>query len=150
MAFPASGLFVATQVSAGTGAIVLDYGLETHRGALYTNAITADLTTDTAYGVAPWNANEVANGNGYTTGGVLLTTTVYVHTATGVVKWDFDDPTWAAPTTITARGILYYADALAGNNAIAAANFGADVVSTNGSFVVAIHANGIFTVDWVP
>lgn len=148
MAFPTSGLFVATQVSAGTGGIVLNYDLETHKVALFTNAITADLTTNTAYGVAPWNANEVV-GAGYTAGGIALTSTTYAHTSGGVVVWDAADPSW--PTaTITARGALYYADALAGDNAIAAQTFGADIASTGGTFLITLAAGGIFSIDFVP
>lgn len=150
MAFPASGLFVATQVSAGTGGIVLNYDVETHRAALYTDSVTgADLTADTAWNVGPWASNEVANGSGYTTGGELLTTTVYVHTTGGVVKWDATDTQWVS-ATFTTRGVLLYADALAGNNAIAALNFGSNVPVSNGTFQIQWASAGIFTIDFVP
>lgn len=150
MAFPTSALFVPTFVGAlGTTQLALDLDLETHRVALYTNSVTgADLTTDTAYGVAPWNANEVT-GTGYTAGGALLTTTTFVHTSGGVVRFDADDTAWTT-STITARGCLIYADALAGNNGIAAITFGADYSSTAGTFTVQWNASGIFTVDLVP
>lgn len=149
MAFPASGLFVPTQVTAGNGTIVLNYDLETHRVALYTNSVAApDLTVDTAYGVAPWNANEVV-GTGYTAGGALLTSTTYAHTSGGVVMWDAADPSWST-ATITARGALYYADALAGNQGILAQTFGADIVSTAGTFLITLAAGGLMSVDWVP
>lgn len=150
MAFPASGLFVATFVDAlDTTQLALDLDLDTHKAALFTNSITADLTSDTAYGVAPWNANEVANGNGYTTGGATVTGTTWVHTTGGVVKWDTDDVSWPA-ASFTARGALYYADALAGNNAIMAQNFGADFTATAGTFLIQQHASGLFTIDFVP
>lgn len=151
MTFPNSGLFVATFVDAlDTTQLALDLDLETHKAALYTNSVVApDLTVDTAYGVSPWNANEIPNGSGYTTGGKLCTTTVYVHTSGGVVKFDCDDITWTT-ATITARGALYYADALAGNNSFFAQNFGADIVSTAGDFVIQQHASGLWTVDYVP
>lgn len=150
MAFPNSGLFVPTDVSARTGGIVLNLDAETHRGALFLDAITGtDLTVDTAYNVAPWNANEVANGSGYTTGGELLASTTYVHTTGGVVKWDANDLQWTT-ATFTARGVLLYADALAGNNAIAALNFGSNVPVSNGTFAVQWATAGIFTIDLVP
>lgn len=152
MAFPASGLFVATFVDAlDTTQLALDLDLETHKVALFLNALTgADLTTDTAYGVGAWASNEVANGNGYTTGGVALTGTTFVHTAAGVVVWDAStDPSWAA-ATFTARGALYYADALAGNNAIMAQTFGADITATAGTFLITLAAGGIFSIDFVP
>lgn len=150
MAFPASGLFVATFVDVlDTTQLALDLDLETHKCALYTNSIVSpDLTVDTAYGVSPWNANEVT-GTGYTSGGATVTGTTWVHTSGGVVKWDTDDVSWST-ATITARGALYYADALAGNNAIYAQTFGADVVSTAGTFLIQQNASGLFTIDFVP
>lgn len=150
MTFPASGLFVATYVDVlDTTQLAIDLDLETHKVALWTNTGTYDLTTDTAYGVAPWNANEVASGGGYTTGGATLTGTTWLHTSGGVVVWDATDPSWAT-ATITARGALYYADALAGNNAIMAQTFGADIVSTGGTFLITLAAGGIFSIDFVP
>lgn len=150
MVFPASGLFVPTFRDAlGTTQLAVDLDLETHRVALFTNSVVApDLTTDTAYGVAPWSANEVT-GTGYTAGGALLTGTTYLHTSGGVVVWDANDPSWST-ATITARGALYYADALAGNNALVAQTFGADIVSTAGTFLITLAAGGIFSIDFVP
>lgn len=151
MAFPASALATATFVDVlDTTQLAIDLDLETHKVALYTNSVTgADLTTDTAYGVSPWNANEVANGGGYTTGGQALTGTTFVHTSGGVAMWDATDPSWST-ATITARGALYYADALAGNNIIMAQTFGADIVSTAGTFLVTLAAGGLFSIDFVP
>lgn len=149
MAFPTSALAVATFVDAwDTTQLALDLDLDTHRIALWTNTGTYDLTVDTAYNVAPWNANEAA-GTGYTAGGALLVGTTILHTSGGVVVWDATDPSWAT-TTITARGGLYYADALAGNNIILAQTFGADITSTAGTFLVTLAAGGIFSVDFVP
>lgn len=151
MAFPASGLFVPTFLDIfDTTQLAVDLDLETHKVALYTNSVTgADLTTDTAYGVGAWASNEVANGGGYTTGGALLTGTTFTHTGTGVCMWDATDPSWAT-ATITARGALYYADALAGNNAIMAQTFGADIVSTAGTFLITLAAGGLFSIDVIP
>lgn len=150
MAFPSSGLFVPTFISGLDGTIVLDLNVSTHKVALYTNSVTAaDLTTDTAYGVGAWASNEVASGGGYTTGGNLLVSPTFLHTTLGVVSWDATDPVWTT-STITARGALYYADALVGNNAIVAQTFGADISSTGGSFTIVLAATGIFTIDLVP
>lgn len=150
MAFPSSGLFVPTFVDIGdTTQLTIDLDLETHKVALFTNSLTgADLTTDTAYGVGAWASNEVPNGSGYTTAGATLTGTTYTHTGSGVIMWDATDPSWAT-STITARGALYYADALAGNNAIMAQTFGADIVSTGGTFLITLAAGGIYNWDLV-
>jgi hypothetical protein len=150
MAFPTSGLFVATFVDAlDTTQLALDLDLDTHKVALYTNSVTgADLTTDTAYGVGAWASNEVT-GTGYTVGGATLVGTTFLHTSGGVVVWDATDPSWST-STITARGALYYADVLAGNNAIVAQTFGADITSTAGTFLITLAAGGIFSIDFVP
>lgn len=151
MAFPSSGLFVVTFVDAlDTTQLALDLDLDTHKVALFTNSVTgADLTTDTAYGVGAWASNEVPNGSGYTTGGATFTGTSWAHTGTGTIMWDGTDPSWST-STITARGALYYADALAGNNAIVAQTFGADIASTGGTFLITLAAGGVFNVDVVP
>lgn len=151
MAFPTSGLFVVTFVDAlDTTQLALDLDLDTHKVALYTNSVTgADLTTDTAYGVGAWASNEVANGSGYTTGGAAFTGTTFVHSSGGLITWDGTDPSWST-ASFTARGALYYADALAGNNGIVAQTFGADITATGGTFLVTLAAGGVFNVDIVP
>jgi len=61
----------------------------------------------------------------------------FVTGSSGTTAWiDFTtDPTWAN-STITARGALIYNDTLAGKNAVAVLDFGADITSTNGTFLV--------------
>lgn len=148
MAFPTSRLAVATFIDAlDTTQLALDLDLETHKVALFNNSVTgADLTTDTAYGVGAWASNE-SSGTGYTAGGIALTGTTFTHTGSGVLTFDATDSSWAT-STITARGGLIYADALAGNNIIVAVNFGADYTSTAGTFLVTWNASGIFTVTF--
>jgi hypothetical protein len=149
MAFPSSGLFVATFLDAlDTTQTAINLDLDTHKFALYTNSITADLTADTAYDASPWNANEVT-GTGYTAGGFTMTTSTFTHTASGVLKYDSDDPSWST-STITARGGMAYADALASNNNLFAINFGADYTSTAGTFLVTVPAGGWWTWDLIP
>jgi len=151
MAFPSSGLFVATFVDlADTTQLALDLDLETHKLALFLDAVAgANLVTDTAYGVGAWASNEVANGSGYTTGGAAITTTTYTSTGSGVITWDAADTAWTS-ATFTARGGLAYADALAGNNGIIAVNFGSDIAVTAGTFTVQWNASGIFYNDIIP
>jgi hypothetical protein len=150
MAITASGLFVLTFIDVlDTTQLALDLDLETHKVAMFTNSITPNFSTDTAYGVAPYNANEVS-GTGYTSGGTVLTSTALSESPTGTIMYDAADTSWASSTITNARGALLYADALAGNNAICLINFGADYSTNNGTFTIQYAATGLFTWDVTP
>jgi hypothetical protein len=110
----------------------------TYKMALYTSAATLGAAT-TAYSAT----NEVANGGGYTTGGITLTGRA-VSLVSGVGILDWTDPVWAA-ATITARGALIYNDTVVGKPAIGVLDFGADITSTNGNFTVDLPAAGAAT-----
>lgn len=146
MAFPTSGLYVATFVDAlDTTQLALDLDLETHKVALYTNSVTIDLTSAVGYSAT----NEVS-GTGYTAGGVALTGTTFVHTATGVCTFDATDSSWTTATISSIRGAVIYADALGSDNGICAVNFGGDFQVTAGTFTIQWNASGIFTIDFLP
>ena len=148
----ASGFFVPTMIDIlDVTQLAVDFDLETHRAALFTNSLAAtDLVTNTAYGVAPYNANEVPNATGYTTGGELLTGTTYVAGVAGASTFDATDTAWVTSTFSAVRGVVLYADALAGNNGLLAITFGADFAVTVGTFTIQWNASGIFTIDWIP
>ena len=149
-AVTASGLFVLTWIDVlDTTQLAIDLDLETHKVAMFTNTITPNFSTDTAFGVSPYNANEVS-GTGYTAGGVALTSTAVSESPTGTLMWDGADTSWASSTISSARCALIYADALAGNNAIVLVNFGADYSTNNGTFTIQYAATGILTVDLTP
>lgn len=102
---------------------------DTYKIALYTSAATLSAST-TVYS----STNEVANGNGYTTGGATLTGfTVTIDTNTAVLDFT-TDPTWPA-STITARGALIYNSSQT-NKAVCVLDFGADITSTADTFTV--------------
>lgn len=150
MAITVSGLYLPTWIDiVDTTQLAVDLDLETHKGAMFTNTITPNFSTDTAYGVAPYNANEVT-GTAYTAGGAVLTSTTVSESPAGTLMWDAADLAWAASTIANARGVLLYADALAGNNAIVLVNFGADYSTTNGTFTIQWAAAGIFALDLTP
>lgn len=107
---------------------------QTFKIALFTNAATLNATT-TAYATT----NEVANGNGYATGGNTLTIST-APTSSGTTAFlDFADTTWTS-ASITARGALVYK--VGGTNpAVAVLDFGGDKVSTAGNFTVQFPAS---------
>lgn len=105
-----------------------DLDTDTIKIALYTSSASLDAAT-TAYS----STNEVANGNGYTTGGNTLTGAVISTSGTTAIV-DFADSTWST-ASFTARGALIY-NSSKSNRAIAVLDFGSDKTSTNGNFVV--------------
>jgi len=96
--------------------------------ALYTSSASLDATT-TVYS----SVNEVANGNGYTTGGETLAGATISSSGTTAFV-DFTDVTWSS-ATITAAGALIY-NSSQSDKAIAVLSFGGDKTSTDGDFTV--------------
>lgn len=96
--------------------------------ALFTSSASLDATT-TLYS----SVNEVANGNGYTTGGETLAGATITSSGTTAFV-DFTDVTWSN-ATITAAGALIY-NSSQSDKAIAVLSFGGDKTSTDGDFTV--------------
>ena len=88
----------------------------------------------TSYDNLTGNSDELANGNGYTTGGNTLTSVTPVADGTTAVC-DFDNTTWSA-ATFTTSGAIIYNDAAAGNPACAILSFGGDQQVSSGDFQV--------------
>ena len=133
MAITVSGLYAATFMDVlDTTQLALDLDLETHKIALFTT-LTPNFTTDTAYGVTPYDANEVS-GAGWAAGGVALTSTALSIETGSVLTWDATNVSETTTTLADSEGGLIYADALAGNNAICMVYWGAgDFCSYEGS-----------------
>lgn len=150
MAFSSSGLFVVTWIDIlDATQLAINLDLDTHKIAMFTNSITTpNFSTNTTYGAAPFNANEVS-GTGYSAGGAALTGTTVTESPSGTIKWDGDDVDWTSSTISNARGAVGYADAL-GDELIAAIAFGADYSTVAGLFRIQWHASGIVTIDITP
>ena len=145
MTVSGSGLYVVTfQDLLDTTQLALDIDLETHKGALVSNSLTPNFTTDSAFA----GTNEVT-GTNWAAGGVALTGTG-LSVASGVITFDATDVSVASTTISGARAYQLYADALAGNNLILLVDFGADYATSNGTFAIVWNASGIFTLDLVP
>jgi len=149
MAITAQGLFGLTFMDAwDTTQLALDLDLETHKGALFTDTVTPDFTTDTAYNVSPYDANETSGGS-WSAGGIALTGTALT-VAAGTMKYDATDVSVATSTVTNAMGYLLYADALGGNNAILLVDFETAVTTSSGTLQITWDAAGIFTWDYTP
>jgi len=88
----------------------------------------------TSYDTLVSNTDELANGNGYTTGGNTLTSITPVADSTTAVC-DFDNTTFSAATFTTCGGIIYN-DTAAGNPACAVLSFGGDQQVSSGDFQI--------------
>jgi hypothetical protein len=101
---------------------------DVYKIALYTSAATLNKST-TAYSAT----NEVGNSGTYAAGGATLASRVdQVFTDTAVIDWA--NVSWTS-ATITARGALIY-NSSRSNKAVAVLDFGSDITSTNGTFLI--------------
>lgn len=101
--------------------------------ALYTSAATLSKAT-TAYSAT----NEVGASGTYVAGGQALSGfSVTLDTDTAILDWTAD-PLWTG-ATITARGALIY-NSTRTNKAVAVLDFGSDIISTAGNFLVTLPA----------
>ena len=126
-----------------------DLDSDTIKIALYTSSATLSAATDGYI-----TANEVANGNGYTTGGEALGSKSVIENSTSGC-FDAADPEWTS-ATFTARGALIYNKTLgdASSNArgaIAILDFGGDFTVAGGTFKIVFPAqtasNAIIRID---
>lgn len=103
------------QMKALTGSIDLD--TDTFKLMLVTNANPPDLDADDFRDDR--TTGEVANGSGYTTGGVTLAgVAVTYDSASDQVRMDFTDPTWTFTAAVTWR----YADIYKSRGGVASAD----------------------------
>ena len=113
-------------------------GGDTFKLALYTDqASLGAATTDYA------NTNEVANGNGYSTGGNTLVNTGVGLTSTTAFT-DFTDTSFTS-ASFTANGCLIYNTQANGGsnttNAVCVVAFGGDKTVSSGTFTIQFPAN---------
>jgi hypothetical protein len=153
----ASGLYVLTFRDAlDTSNIAIDFLLDTHKVVLVTDTHTPNFDTHDDYADI---TNELATAGGYTQLGRVLTTGTAANGnctptfglgSAGQLKYDLTtDVAWPS-ASFTARGAVWYADALATNNLLFAHTFGADYTATNGTFTIQLDALGAFYIDLVP
>lgn len=116
---------------------------DTYRVKLLTTA-TFDATDVT---LADTGGTEVANGNGYTTGGEALTNVTVSTVTTNDAKFDADDVAWSASggPLVAAYGILFN-DSDTDDPPLAFIDFGGSQSAGDGTdFKIIWNAAGIFT-----
>lgn len=88
----------------------------------------------TSYDTLVSNSDELANGNGYTTGGNTLSSVTPVADGTTAIC-DFADTTWSSATFSTCGAIIYN-DTASGNPACAVLSFSGDQTVSSGDFTI--------------
>ncbi len=147
MAITASGLYGLTLEKMFLDTAAQSLEAETHKGMLVLDAYTPNFDTDAFRSVI---VNE-ATGTGYTAGGNTITTTE-VTLATGTLKWDHDDVSWASSTIANAMALVDYFNVgtAATDQLIALSDFVTAVSTSNGTLLVTLAAGGLFTLDYTP
>lgn len=109
----------------------------TYKIALFTSDATLNKNTTTYTGLT----NEVASGNGYTTGGnVLANKETLIINDTAILNFS-PNPVWLA-SSFTARGALIYNDSLEGKNAVGVLDFGQDYTCENKNYEIEFPMSG--------
>lgn len=92
---------------------------------------------------------EIANGNGYSTGGAALTGVTFAFGG-GVTKWDADDVSWSASggTIGVTDGAILYDDSATDDKLVCYIDFGQDESAGDGTdFKITFNASGILTIS---
>ena len=124
----------------------IDMDGDTFKVALYTSASNAATITN---GDKAALTNEVANANGYTTGGNTLASVTWSQTS-GTVTFDSADTVWTASGgSIVARYAVIYSDTSITDKLVAFSlldNTPGDITVTDGNtLTIQMNASGIFT-----
>lgn len=127
------------------GQAIIDLDSHTFKMALFTNSSNANtLTFDELVDLT----NQVANGNGYTTGGLTLTGVTWTNTS-GVIKFTSSQAEWI----LTGAGFSFkyaviYDSSVAGNPLLCVCDLnvgGGNLTGVAGDYVTVIpNASGIF------
>lgn len=132
-------MYDSAKYDIATGAVDLDS--DTFYGMLVTSAYTPNARTHAKRS----DVTGEAAGAGYTAGGQALTSVTATNDTTNDrLVFASADPSWSS-STITARGLVIYkrrGGAASADNLVCYCDFGADVTSTGGPFVVHCPAAG--------
>ena len=109
-------------------------GGATYKLALYTSSKTVSASDPTAYNTT----NQVADGNGYSTGGATLANpSVTGGSSASTAFVDFDDVSFTSASFTARFAQIYRSDASAPtNNSVLVLDFGGDFTATNGTFTI--------------
>lgn len=124
-----------------------DLNSDTIKVALFTSSLSINQATDQYFDAAPYTSNQVAQANGYTTGGATIATPT-IATSGNVLTFDGADASWTVTSTgWTYRYAIVYDDTPASSKPlIAYQDFGGDVSAVEGTHTIVWNASGIATI----
>lgn len=147
---PAGNFTVYTAANENIHKGLIDLDTDNFNCFLATSSYTPDANTHDTY--SDVSANEVANGSGYTTGGITISPLTVTKSGAVVTVDSATNPSWTASGTITAKyavvskragGSLTGTDLLLGY--VDLETGGGSVSATNAAFTVTWNASGLFT-----
>lgn len=158
MAWTDSRLFRAFVADNFTRTAAFDIDTDQVKAALFNASITPNqdaAAASTAYNTGVWlTAAELSESGQWAAGGVVLASKVVSQATAGVVFFDAADTASGTDADITAAvGCLVYDDALTtpvADQGICFNYFGGAFTSTNGTFTVQWHVDGVFRLNLVP
>lgn len=133
-----------------SGANTIDFDTDTFKCALVKPAYTPNVDTDDF-----WNdveANELANGSGYTTGGNTLTSlSLEVVGASNLVDWKAANPTWTFSAAVEFRYAVVYKSTGTGSTSPLVLYVDAgETLKVNGAWTLEWAAAGLLSVEYGP
>lgn len=134
-------LYPSFKTKLGQKAIALN--ADTLKVALFSNSAAYDSAHDE---YADLSANEIANGNGYTTGGLALTNVTWTNNA-GTLTLDADDASWTITgAAVSAYKAAIYDDTASGKPLLVFIDLGGlNTASPGALFKLPWNASGILT-----
>jgi len=120
---------------------------EDNKVALVLDAYTPNFDTHDFF----TDITNEATGTGYTAGGQAFTSTE-VTLASGVLTWDFADPSWTSSTIANAMAAVTYTNvgSSATDQLLLLLDFVTAVSTSAGTLLVAINPSGAMTLDYTP
>lgn len=120
---------------------------EDNKVALVLDAYTPNYDTHDFFA----DITNEATGTGYTSGGQAFTSTE-VTLASGVLTWDFADPSWTSSTIANAMAAVTYTNvgSSATDQLLLLLDFVTAVSTSAGTLLVAVNASGAMTLDYTP
>lgn len=113
------------------------------------NAVLSNVAPNAATDDELADITQIANGNGYTTGGVALTGVAWAETGagTGIWKWTHDDFSWTASAGSMAdfRYVVWYDDTSTNDKLIGYVDAGSTIsLAVGNTFTADVGSDGVF------